>query len=115
MRQRQPHRANLLPSRRDAVEDSSRDDEVASSIVVAQRQSELMVVEGDRHADDARDGGDRPRESVRARRYNHALIVWVDSSIEFRHSLLLLAHRASSWSLFSILPFSRSRKLPIYW
>ena len=30
-----------------------------------------------------------------ARRYNHALIVWADSSIESRRSLLLLAHRVS--------------------
>src|SRR5262245_54937571 len=115
MRQWQPHRTNLLPSWRDAVEDSSRDDEVASSIVVAQRQPEVVVVEGDCRANDAGHGGDRPRESALARRYNHALIVWADSSIEFRRSRLLLARQVSSWSPSSIRPFSRSRKLPTCW
>lgn len=61
MRQRQPHRANLLPSRRDAVEDSSRDYEVTSSIVVAQRQSQVVVVESNCRTDHDRDGGDRQR------------------------------------------------------
>ena len=37
MRQRQPHGADLLPARRQAVEDAPRDDEVRLGVVVAER------------------------------------------------------------------------------
>jgi hypothetical protein len=40
MGQRQPDSADLLPSRRDAVEDSARDDEVAARVVVTEREAE---------------------------------------------------------------------------
>ena len=65
--------------------------EMAASVVVAERQSELVVVERDDRADERGDGGDRQRQRVLARRYNHPFIVWADSSIGFRRSLLRLA------------------------
>ena len=51
MRQRQPHGANLLPARRDAVDDAPRDDEMASRVVVAERQTELVIAKSGSHAE----------------------------------------------------------------
>ena len=60
MRQRQPDGADLLPARRDAVEDAARDDEVAARVVVAEREAEPMVVQrGDRADDRGDDRGER--------------------------------------------------------
>ena len=53
----QPHRTNLLPPRRQTVEDAPRDDEVRTRIVVRERETELEVV----------DGCDRARERGRSR------------------------------------------------
>ena len=52
MRQRQPDRADLLPAGRDAVEDAAADDEVAARVVVAEREAEMRVVQGDEGAAD---------------------------------------------------------------
>jgi hypothetical protein len=45
MRQRQPHRADLLPAGNEAVEDAARDDEVRARVVVAEGQAEMRVVD----------------------------------------------------------------------
>ena len=54
MRQRQPDRADLLPARRDAVEDAPRDDQMPARIVVAEREAEAMIVKRDERAGAAR-------------------------------------------------------------
>ena len=61
MGQRQPDGADLLPSRRDAVEDSARDDEVAARVVVAEREAERVIVPRDERA--AERGGNAPTAS----------------------------------------------------
>ena len=58
VRQRQPDGADLLPARRDAVDDAPRDDQVRLRVVVAERQA-LQVIDPRRDA--------RPRRSPRAR------------------------------------------------
>ncbi len=45
VRQRQPHRANLLPSGCDAVEDAPRDDQMSARVVVAECETEAMIME----------------------------------------------------------------------
>ena len=40
VRQRQPHGADLLPARHDAVEDPPRHDQVRARVVVAERETE---------------------------------------------------------------------------
>ena len=50
MGQRQPHGANLLPARRDAVDDAPRDDEMAARVVVAEREAERVIVDRDPRA-----------------------------------------------------------------
>ena len=75
MRQRQPDRANLLPSRSDAVDDSSRDDQMPARIIVAEREAEPMIVDRDESAADRGHGGNRETQPARPRRYNHMLIL----------------------------------------
>ena len=82
MRQRQPHGANLLPAGRDAVDDATSDDEMPARIVVAQRESESMIVKGGQRADDRRDARDAQHQAAARRRYNHASILWADSSAD---------------------------------
>ena len=106
MRQRQPHRADLLPARRDAVEDPARDDQMAARVVVAEREAEPMVVQGDaacRRA--ARDAATATDQRASPRRYNHLFILWVDSSAGSRRSRWRWARRASSSSPFSTRRF----------
>ncbi len=50
MRQRQPHGADLPPRRREAVEHTPRDDQMAFGIVVAQRESLVVVHQSRREA-----------------------------------------------------------------
>ena len=76
--QRQPDRADLLPSRRDAVEDSTRDDEVSARVVVAEREAQLVIVQSRGRADDRR--GDRRQNAATPiapprGRYNHLFIL----------------------------------------
>ena len=46
MRKREPHGADLLPSRREAVENASGHDQVRPRIVVSQCQASAIVVDG---------------------------------------------------------------------
>ena len=75
MRQRQPHGANLLPSRGDAVEDSARDDQMPARVIMAEREAEAMIVDRDESAADRGHGGHRETQPARPRRYNHMLIL----------------------------------------
>ena len=75
VRQRQPHGANLLPSRSDAVEDSPRDDQMPARVIVAEREAEPMIVDRDESAADRGHGGNRETQPARPRRYNHMLIL----------------------------------------
>jgi hypothetical protein len=54
VRQRQPDGADLLPSRRQAVEDPARDDEMRARVVVREREAEPEVMNG---GEGARRGG----------------------------------------------------------
>ena len=66
--QRQPHGADLLPARREAVEDAPRDDQVRLGIVVAQRQARRVVVPRDDGAPERDRRGHRERDpAVRGR------------------------------------------------
>ena len=56
MGQRQPHGANLLPARRDAVEDAPRDHEVRLGVVMAQREACPGIADGGRGAQAAPPG-----------------------------------------------------------
>ena len=69
MRQRQPDRADLLPARRDAVDDAPRDDEMAARVVVAEREAEPVIVPARRNAPPtaARRAGNRERRTAARR------------------------------------------------
>jgi len=58
VRQRQPHGADLLPARQQAVNDPARDDEVRPRVVVAEREAGRCVVERGRRPDQERGGGE---------------------------------------------------------
>ena len=58
MGQRKPDRADLLPAGGQAVDDSPRDHKMGASIVVAERQAGMRVVERSRRAGDERAGTD---------------------------------------------------------
>src|SRR3954452_6209623 len=73
MRQRQPHRADLLPSGRDAVDDAAADDEMTARVVVAQREAEMRVVHGDEYAATCGAGSGRERHRPQPRRLDHLL------------------------------------------
>jgi hypothetical protein len=62
--ERQPHRADLLPSRRQTVEDAARDDEVGTGVVVREREAETGVVEGGCRPEDPGRDADEDRETV---------------------------------------------------
>ena len=53
VRERQPHRADLLPARHQAVEDAPRDDEVGAGVVVAERKAGARVVNSGRATHDS--------------------------------------------------------------
>src|SRR5262249_23050092 len=101
MRQRQPHGADLLPSGRDAVEDSSRDNEMSARVVVRERETESMVVpRGDGTAGRRRDAN-RHRKRGRAPsagQYNHSFILWANSSADSDRSRWRSAAPGSSSS-----------------
>ncbi len=83
MRQRQPDGADLLPARRDAVDDPARDDEMSAGVVVTERQTEEMIMpRRDRAADSRREPtrDRRCRQRAPRERYNHLFILWADSS-----------------------------------
>ena len=80
MGQRQPDRADLLPTRRNAVDDPARDDEVPARVVVGERQAELMIMPRDDRAAERRHERSRHRQRPRRERYNHPLILWGESS-----------------------------------
>ena len=64
MRQRQPDGADLLPPRRNAVDDAARDDEVATGVVMAEREAEPVIVDRDDHS---ADGGGQSKENDQGR------------------------------------------------
>ena len=64
MRQRQPDRADLLPARRQAVENAPRDDQMRARIVVGERETEPRVVDGCGGADDRGRSGDEDRRTT---------------------------------------------------
>ena len=51
MRQREPDGADLLPSRREAVEHAARDDEMGARVVMGKRQAEAVIMDGREDAD----------------------------------------------------------------
>ena len=115
MGQRQPDRADLLPSWREAVDDAARDDEVAARVVMAEREAELVIVEGDERSGDSghtrRAPTGRPR---RGRRYNHLFILWAESrALGARACVDAGGARACAWSPSSIRRFSRFPRSPI--
>ena len=67
-RQRQPYRADLLPSGREVVDDAPRDDQVRARIVVRERQAKLVIVIRGGGASDRDDGRDRERQRAGAGR-----------------------------------------------
>jgi len=80
MRQRQPHRSNLLPARRDAVEDAPGDDEMPARVVVAERETQAMVVKGGKGAANGRRGSDEDRNRTAGLRRVHVLSVTEEKS-----------------------------------
>ena len=80
MGQREPDGADLLPSRRQAVDDPARDDEMAASVVVAERQAEPVIVKRDDCAGESRNDGERDRKAAAGRRYTHVLSVSDDGN-----------------------------------
>ena len=62
MWKRQPDGAELLPARRDAVENAARDDQMAARIVVAEREAEPMVEERDERAAERSEYGHGERQ-----------------------------------------------------
>lgn len=58
MRQRQPDGADLLPSRRQAVDDAPRDDEVGARVVVRERETGGCVMKRGSGAGGTGSGGD---------------------------------------------------------
>jgi membrane protein YqaA with SNARE-associated domain len=111
MGKRQPHGANLLPARRDAVEDSAGDDEMTPGIIVAEREPESVIVHRGHAArgtgDPRGNRGDRPGLPP-VRRYNHLLILMG----KFVDRLRLLALAWGAPGLFAIA-FLDSSVLPL--
>jgi hypothetical protein len=64
VRQRQPHRADLLPSGCQAVENTAGDDQVGARVIVGQREAELEVMNGGECAGERDAGGDGDRDST---------------------------------------------------
>jgi hypothetical protein len=75
VRQRQPHGAVLLPSRSDAVEDSPSDDQMPARVIMAERETEPMIMDRGESAADRGHDGNRETQPARPRRYNHMLIL----------------------------------------
>src|SRR5213082_3026467 len=87
MRQRQPDGADLLPSRRDAVEDAARDDQMSARVVVAEREAEPVVVPRGDSADERRRPADRERNRRRPAqraRMGHIRILWEQGEAAIR-------------------------------
>ena len=120
MGQRQPDRADLLPARRDAVEDAPRDDEMAARVVVAEGEAERG---GSASATSARRRAPRriataPAQRARGGRYNHLFILWADSSTGSRRSRSRWAAPACSSSAFldsSFSPLPEINDLLLIW
>ena len=64
VRQWQPHRANLLPAGRDAVEDAPGHDEVGLGVVVAQRQAGAGERSSGKHTDEGRHPAHDTRKDI---------------------------------------------------
>jgi hypothetical protein len=60
----QPHGADLLPSRKQAVEDAPRDDEVGTRVVMAEGQTGVRVVNRGRAAGNCDKPGDQERDAA---------------------------------------------------
>ena len=61
MGQRQPHGADLLPARKEAVENPPRHDEVGAGVPMAQRQAQARVVKRGGRASEHDGDGDEKR------------------------------------------------------
>ena len=72
---RQPHGADLLPAGRDAVGDPPRHDQMASRVVVGQREAEPVVMNRDEDTAERGNRADRQRQVATAERYNHLFIL----------------------------------------
>src|SRR5205823_5692300 len=108
----QPDGANLLPAGRDAVDDPPRDDEMAARVVVAERETESMVVESGGRAARRREYRAQRGETAAARQYNHVFILWGDSSAGSKRSRSPSAHPGCSSSRSSIRRCCRCPKSP---